>query len=971
MSHNGTVPIRILAVASAAALAIGLGGPAAANPGPEAEPGPVQGLIVTLKTPVATEAQAESVSSDLPVSNVEVTDTVDLGAGNALVELSEGVSEADAQAMIDDLEADPRVAAVEVNRLRHYDAYPADPPDDTYWTNNSLWGLYGTYGIGIASGKNTMNSVWTAGRGSGAVIAVLDTGSTVHPDLDANYVSGYDFVASGVAYCRTSANQDGDYIDTTTYGPLGWDTNPLDPGDWTNVNTGGCTAENSSWHGTHVAGTVAAVGNNNQGVIGVAPLAKVQPVRVLGVDGGYDSDITAAITWASGGTVASVPSNSTPADVINMSLSGYAPDGCPSSWQTAIDAALARGTVIVASAGNSSASASQYVPANCSGVITVASVTSSGNKSSFSNYGSAVEIAAPGSDIWSTVNTGTTTPVAAGYTSYNGTSMAAPHVSGVAALLMSADSSLAPSDVLSILQSTVAAFPGGSSCTTSLCGAGIVQGRAASGTPVITGLTPTAGPVAGGTSTTISGYNLGTTSGVTFGGAAATISATSRSIAATAPARTAGAATVIVTNPAGSTTATSSFTYHDPPTVSSVTPTTGSTSGGTSLTLTGTNLASATAVTVGGAAATITSTSATSVVATSPAGSAGAATITVTTPGGTANLTGQFSYTGGGGGSGGGGGGSSSSSSSSSAGGGSLQEITEVRPAFGPISGGNLVAIIGYGFTGATSVTIGGKAASFRVVNDATVEVTMPPGSALGSADVAVNLSAARGRAFAPGGYVYQADAPAASAPTTPTTPAPADSAGGAEVVAFAAGSSTLTPAAKARLTRLADRVKGTSTIGTVLAFSDARGSRSSTQVASARARAIRTYLTSLGVSGSLTTQIDPGTTPALRREAIVRLSTDPKASTVSDRIRSLIVRYRPGVSPTVDGQVRGASRVTGGLGTGMTLGPDLGLRMYRVDLAQVVSRAEAERAARQMMRDPGVEFAEPDGIVTASVSAD
>jgi hypothetical protein len=101
-----------------------------------------------------------------------------------------------------------------------------------------------------------------------------------------------------------------------------------------------------------------------------------------------------------------------------------------------------------------------------------------------------------------------------------------------------------------------------------------------------------------------------------------------------------------------------------------------------------------------------------------------------------------------------------------------------------------------------------------------------------------------------------------------------------------------------------------------------------------------------------------------------VRLSADPKASnvTTNDRIRSLIVRYRAGVTPTVDGVVRGADRVTGGLGAGMTLGPNLGLRMYRVDFAQPVSRVGADRAAGQMMRDPGIEFAEPDSLVTATL---
>jgi len=298
-----------------------------------------------------------------------------------------------------------------------------------------------------------------------------------------------------------------------------------------------------------------------------------------------------------------------------------------------------------------------------------------------------------------------------------------------------------------------------------------------------------------------------------------------------------------------------------------------------------------------------------------------------------------------------------------------------VRPAFGPLSGGNLVAIIGYGFTGATSVTIGGKAATFRVINDATVEVTMPPGDALGSVDVAVNLTAARGRAFAPGGYVYVADTPVTTPPPATAPPvvgAPTSSAGGAEFITFRANSAVLTPATRAKLARLAAKVAGTTATGVVTTFSDLRGSASSIRVAKARARNITRYLASQGVTGPITTTVDEGSTSSLRRGAVVRLSPDTKASTVtpSDRVNSLIVRYRKGVSPTIDGKVRGASLVTGGLGSGMTLGPNLGLRMYRVDFAAPVTLAQAERAATQMMRDRGIEFAEPDGIVRATVTA-
>lgn len=941
---------------------------------PQATPGDVTQLIVTLVDDEGRQAEVttEDATADLPVAGVEVDDTQDLGAGNVRVDLTEGVSDADAARMIADLEADPRVASVEVDHRLYLTAFPTDPPNDAKWTDNSLWGLYGPYGIGVASSKTSMNATWTSGQGSPTVVAVLDTGYTAHPDLDAQYVAGYDFVSSGIPGCRTGAtNSDGDYVDTTTYGALGWDSNPLDPGDWTTTVTGtSCAAKASNWHGTHVAGTIAAVGNNSIGVIGVAPQARIQPIRVLSLDGGLVSDIVAGINWAAGATVGTEPVNATPAKVINMSLSGGI--ACPASIQAAIDAAVASGSVIVASAGNNNADASSYFPGNCNSVITVASTDSDGDRSPFSNYGSVVDIAAPGSDIWSTINTGTTTPVAASYGSYNGTSMAAPHVSGVAALLKATNPSWTPLQVYNAIVSTAKPFPDTGyilECSTAICGVGLLRAPAAA---TLLTVTPNGGPLTSGTSVTLGGVNLSGTTQVTFDGAAAAItSTTSTSVTVTAPAHAAGSVAVALTAPSGRDSLAAAFTYHAPPTLTSLSPSTGTTSGGTSVTLTGTNLSGTTAVTFDGVAATVGSATATSVTVTTPAHAAGAVDVVATTPGGTATLASSFTYQASGGGGGGGGG---SSSSSSSSGGGSLQAITEVRPAFGPVSGGNLVAIIGYGFTGATSVTIGGKAASFRVVNDATVEVTMPAAAAPGSADVAVNLTPERGRAFAPGGYVYQADAPAASAPSPPPNQAPGadDATDAGDLVMFAAGSSSLTASARTRLSRLVERMGDTATSGTLTVFSDARGSSTSVTVARERARTIASFLRSRGVTAKLTTTIDGGSTSMLRRSAVVVLSSDPEAGsmTPSDRVSSLIVRYAPRVSPTVDGRVRGSNLVPGSLGAGMTLGPNLGLRMYRVDFAEPVTQAQAEAAASAMSKARGIEFAEPDRRVSGRVTA-
>lgn len=290
-------------------------------------------------------------------------------------------------------------------------------------------------------------------QGRGVTVAVIDTGYRPHVDLVANIVPGYDMIVD------TTVSNDGN----------GRDADAQDPGD-------GCGFQ-SSWHGTHVAGTIAAVTNNGIGVAGVAPRAKVQPIRALGCGGGYFSDIEAGIEWASGGTVAGLPANPTPARVINLSLGGIT--SCPTTTQTAINNAVARGTVVVVAAGNYAMDASTFAPGNCSGVITVAATTQLGARAYYSNFGTAVEIAGPGGDgaagVLSTLNAGFSSPGADSYAAYIGTSMATPHVAATVALMLARDPSLTPAAVLARLQATARPFPG--SC--SGCGAGIVDVDAA------------------------------------------------------------------------------------------------------------------------------------------------------------------------------------------------------------------------------------------------------------------------------------------------------------------------------------------------------------------------------------------------------------------------------------------------------------------------------------------------------------
>jgi serine protease len=343
---------------------------------------------------------------------------------------------------------------------------------------NDQWYLSAKFGV------NAPNA-WSKTMGSkSVVVAVIDSGITAHPDLDNQVVPGYDFVSD------IASSNDGD----------GWDENNADPGDFFGT-------EKSSWHGTHVAGIIAAQ-SNSIGVTGVAPNVKIQPIRALGIDGGNSSDLIAALHWAAGMRVAGVQDNKTPAQVVNLSMGtdGYTPCRLRGETTGATEVALAElkaaGITVITAAGNQNAPAYESYPGNCYPTINVGATGFSGDRAFYSNYSVldttgqmvGVDISAPGGDgqtpgeapaasggqILSTLNDGLKGPGLPTYGIEEGTSMAAPIVSGVVALIYSVKPGIAFDKVWDALKATATPFPVGSSCEVKkYCGAGIVNAGAA------------------------------------------------------------------------------------------------------------------------------------------------------------------------------------------------------------------------------------------------------------------------------------------------------------------------------------------------------------------------------------------------------------------------------------------------------------------------------------------------------------
>jgi serine protease len=482
-----------------------------------AEPAPAFGLIVRLHDAVP-HAQADAGAAGREAHRWQrlVAETglaAEAAGGRApqlrpvlrdarLIEFAAPLPAARAAALAERLRARPDVAWVAPNVREPRMQLAVDPLVAQQWWLRPVSGSNAAALPERRRGVPGFERAWTSGipgaTGNSSVrVAVLDTGITPHPDLQGRILPGYDFVSD------PAAAGDGD----------GRDADPSDPGDWIDAAdraTAGfanCALQRSSWHGTVIAGLLAANPNNGQGIAGIQQAGQVLPVRVAGKCGAKVADILDAMRWAVGLPVAGVPANPHPVRVVNISFGGVAP--CSAEYQSTIDEMRReRQAVVVAAAGNEHGTVSR--PANCAGVIGVVAVNRDGFKTHYSNFGPALAangVATVGGDdnqggawrelladsgIVAAWNSGEKAPARAEYAALFGTSFAAPMVSGTLALMLSVNPNLSAAGLLDgirlsarphVTSPQLAACsndnPGRCACTTSSCGVGLLDAEQA------------------------------------------------------------------------------------------------------------------------------------------------------------------------------------------------------------------------------------------------------------------------------------------------------------------------------------------------------------------------------------------------------------------------------------------------------------------------------------------------------------
>jgi serine protease len=413
------------------------------------------------------------------LANVPLTLDRKLSGSAHLLLLSKPVTSNEARAIAARLRQSGEVMNAEPDLMMQADSVL--PNDPGYSASPGQWHYMAPAGNNLG-GANLPGS-WDLTLGSETIdVAVLDTGYRPHADLQ-SMLPGYDFIS----YASTA--NDGD----------GRDADASDPGD--SVAAGECArgsaASYSSWHGTHVMGTIAALMNNGLYGTGVAPRVRILPVRVLGKCGGYTSDIADALRWAAGIDVPNVPHNAYPARIINLSLGSSGT--CSDAFQRAIDDVNALGAMVVISSGNGASNAVNQ-PANCRGALAITAHAVDGDNAEYANIGPEIIVSAPGGGcgtlaadcysvyssngaaVYSLGNAGTTTPGLDTGAWKIGTSMAAPHVSGTIALMLSLNASLDRAEIISMLRASARPPPLTGACAlvanAGLCGAGLLDGLA-------------------------------------------------------------------------------------------------------------------------------------------------------------------------------------------------------------------------------------------------------------------------------------------------------------------------------------------------------------------------------------------------------------------------------------------------------------------------------------------------------------
>ena len=415
-----------------------------------------------------------------------------VGRDQQLIEFERPLSRREAASLRDKLMARPDVDWVEPNlRERRLQASPSDPLFTQQWWLQPVSGSNANALEARLRGVAGFQTAWLRANQAPAVVAVLDTGITSHPDLAGRVLRGHDFV-SVIEYAN-----DGD----------GRDTDPSDPGDYVSSADlasalfTGCAVESSSWHGTIVAGMIVANTDNSEGGAGIHWGASVLPVRVAGKCGADLPDIVDGMRWAAGLPVAGTALNPNPARIINISFGGSA--ACGPAYQSAVDELRAIGVVVVAAAGNDWSGPSR--PASCPGVVGVVGLNRDGFKTNYSNFGDQIGIsgiaAVAGDDsqgAWGSVladsglvtltNRGSTVPTSGGYARLYGTSFAAPQVAGTIAHMISLNPTLSYKQIVQGLRASARPHvvspkiaqcsdsnPGRCICTTATCGAGILD----------------------------------------------------------------------------------------------------------------------------------------------------------------------------------------------------------------------------------------------------------------------------------------------------------------------------------------------------------------------------------------------------------------------------------------------------------------------------------------------------------------